>query len=592
MRRAAGVVALTVLAAAVALRRRGRDRRSRRPLRPGSRRAGTAGLDVGLEAAGRRRAGDREPGSVRALAVAPAYPLPARRRVRRRRRARGPGVVSLSPRAAPSGGPAGFGPRCGWSPRSSFVSRTHRARRGRRGPSGRRVGPRRAAGGVARAGPTWRSGCCARMGIPARVVHGARGRRRRRPLAPLGRGVARPARLDRLRPRRGGGPGQRALPAAARAPARGRAWPACASSASTSAATSGCRCARGLRVLPVGGVTLRCLAPAGEPHDHGAAGRARRVAVGPAGRARGRVRRNAAGAVPARVARRGGAADRSATCELGEDPRRCAWSCAPARGGGIVKAILGRLSELGLRELIKLLTSAGAEGVLEVEGPAGPPASAFRNGHVAGEPSPAPLLTAFATRTGTFCFRPGARRRAPRSGFRRRSSSPASTPRRSTAKAGAPTHSGVTHGAGPAAPAIRWPSCATRSREIPIPGGGARVLIVAADPRPYRALSPEWRQRGLGGRPDRRAALARRAGAERLVIVHLPVTATLAGRARVGSPSSTRAASQRPPVPVLWVGGLADPVASSPGDPSPVRSSCSRPRSATWARPPAGSART
>ena len=34
-----------------------------------------------------------------------------------------------------------------------------------------------------------------------------------------------------------------------------------------------------------------------------------------------------------------------------------------------MKAILGRLSELGLRELAKLLTSADTEGLLEIDGP-------------------------------------------------------------------------------------------------------------------------------------------------------------------------------------------------------------------------------
>ena len=34
-----------------------------------------------------------------------------------------------------------------------------------------------------------------------------------------------------------------------------------------------------------------------------------------------------------------------------------------------MKAILGRLSELGLREISKLLTAAGAEGVLDIDGP-------------------------------------------------------------------------------------------------------------------------------------------------------------------------------------------------------------------------------
>jgi hypothetical protein len=70
-----------------------------------------------------------------------------------------------------------------------------------------------------------------------------------------------------------------------------------------------------------------------------------------------------------------------------------------------VKAILGRLSDLGLRELSGLLTSAGAEGSLEVETPAGPAQVDFRAGDVAGQLSPA-LVLAFATRSGTFCFRP------------------------------------------------------------------------------------------------------------------------------------------------------------------------------------------
>jgi hypothetical protein len=72
-----------------------------------------------------------------------------------------------------------------------------------------------------------------------------------------------------------------------------------------------------------------------------------------------------------------------------------------------VKAIVGRLADLGLRELFKLLTSAGAEGYLEIEAPNGWLRLQFRKGHVIGDVTPA-LVVATATRSGTFSFQPGA----------------------------------------------------------------------------------------------------------------------------------------------------------------------------------------
>jgi Domain of unknown function (DUF4388) len=109
-----------------------------------------------------------------------------------------------------------------------------------------------------------------------------------------------------------------------------------------------------------------------------------------------------------------------------------------------VKAILGRLSELGLREISTLLTAAGAEGVLEVDGPGGAGRVAFKNGHLAGEVSPA-LLTAYSTRNGTYCFRPGGTGPAaewlPQEEFFARLDGEANT-----AKAGSPTRSDVMRG--------------------------------------------------------------------------------------------------------------------------------------------------
>jgi hypothetical protein len=214
-----------------------------------------------------------------------------------------------------------------------------------------------------------------------------------------------------------------------------------------------------------------------------------------------------------------------------------------------VKAILGRLSELGLRELAKLLTSAGTEGLLEIESPAGPACIHFRSGHIAGAITPA-LVTAFATRAGTFCFRPGQTTGVmdwlPQEEFLARLESQAQQVERR-----GPGAEGATTGD---------PLAELRDSlaEIPLPGGGVRVLIVAADPRPYRTLTPEWQQRGWEVKltdspswPD--------GPVPSLVVLHLPVSGTAAKHAEGWTAVVKRAASQRPPVPTLWVGGMGDP---------------------------------
>ncbi len=220
-----------------------------------------------------------------------------------------------------------------------------------------------------------------------------------------------------------------------------------------------------------------------------------------------------------------------------------------------MKAILGRLSELGLREISKLLTAAGAEGVLEVDGPGGPARLAFKNGHLAGETSPA-LLAAYSVRNGTYCFRPGGTGPVevwlPQEEFFARLDAEAKT-----ARAGSPTRSDVMRGteAGTGDPLAELRDSLS---EIPIPFGAARILIAAADPRPYRTLIPSWRQRGWEVVLDD-APRWPEGPPPRLVVVHLPVTATLAGQDKDWLALAERAAAWRPPVPVLWVGGLADP---------------------------------
>jgi len=217
-----------------------------------------------------------------------------------------------------------------------------------------------------------------------------------------------------------------------------------------------------------------------------------------------------------------------------------------------VKTILGRLSELGLRELAKLLTSAGTEGVLEIESPSGPARISFRAGHITGTVTAA-LVSAFASRAGTFCFRPGpvndVAEWVPMEEFLARLDA-------HVQKVG-PAEGAASPLVGPLAVD---PLAELRDSlaEIRIPGGGVRILIVAADPRPYRTLKPEWQQRGWEVSltdaprwPD--------GPVPSLLVLHLPASGPAAKHPEGWVALVERAAAQRPPVPTLWVGGLADP---------------------------------
>jgi hypothetical protein len=218
-----------------------------------------------------------------------------------------------------------------------------------------------------------------------------------------------------------------------------------------------------------------------------------------------------------------------------------------------MKAILGRLSDLGVKELFKLLTSAGAAGELEVESAGARTTLQVRQGYVAGQPTAA-LLHALATRTGTFCFRSGPVDEAGSwFGIEEYLA-------RLDALIAQSDVEGVPF-ARPAAPdGAADPLAELRHSlaEVPLPGVGPRILVVTADPRHYRVLEPEWRQRGwdISLRHDVTWADGYNPSA---VIVHLPTSATLAGQGNLWLDLVRRAASQSPPVPVIWVGGLADP---------------------------------
>jgi len=221
-----------------------------------------------------------------------------------------------------------------------------------------------------------------------------------------------------------------------------------------------------------------------------------------------------------------------------------------------VKAILGRLSDLGLRELSRLLTSAGAEGTLEVETPAGPAQVDFRSGHISGQLTPA-LVLAFATRSGTFCFRPrtvsAAGEWLPQEEFLARLESQAQTASRAAALSGMAGGESASGGAADPLAELR-----DSLAEVPLQGAAVHLLVISVDPRPYRQLEPKWRQQGwevtLTDAPAWPAGIA-----PALVILHLPASGTLAGQGEAWLRLAAEAVRQRPPVPVIWVGGLADP---------------------------------
>lgn len=212
-----------------------------------------------------------------------------------------------------------------------------------------------------------------------------------------------------------------------------------------------------------------------------------------------------------------------------------------------MNAIVGRLSDLGLDELLRLLSSAGAEGALDLDTPAGRGRLWVRRNEVAGLLE-VPVALAAAGRAGTFGFRPGeageGRVWVSQEDFLGRLAAAA---RHHQAEA-----------AGGATGADLLSELRDSLLDVQTPSAAARIGVVAADPRPYRALAAEWHKRGwevdLRDQPEwpQGAPLD-------VLVVHLPSSTTLAGRAEPWLGLLPQAAGQQPPVPVLWVGGVSDP---------------------------------
>jgi len=214
-----------------------------------------------------------------------------------------------------------------------------------------------------------------------------------------------------------------------------------------------------------------------------------------------------------------------------------------------VRTILGRLSDLGFRELLRLLASASAEGSLVIENPSGRTDLSVRGGEISGPITP-PLVQALALRAGSFNFRPGP------VGAGGEWLDSEDFIRLVEARATGESVVAVTSrlpGGEDALSDLR-----DSLAEVPLPGSMPRIHVIAADPRPYRAVEAEWRQHGwelvLTSEPVWPGEPA-----PNLVILHLPGSGTLAGQGDLWLAVVREAAAQRVPVPVLWVGGLADP---------------------------------
>lgn len=213
-----------------------------------------------------------------------------------------------------------------------------------------------------------------------------------------------------------------------------------------------------------------------------------------------------------------------------------------------MNAIAGRLSDLGLQELLRMLASAGAEGAVELDTPGGKGRIWVWRELVGGALEPG-VAQAVLGRTGTFCFRPGSvsgeRQWLSREEFLARTGSGAKV-------------------------APRWSEGEEVSREDPLselrdslldvqmPLAAARIAVATADPRPYRAMAAEWHQRGWEMELWDQQQWRPGAAAD-VLVVHLPTSSSLAGRAEPWLALVHGAAAEHPPVPVIWIGGLADP---------------------------------
>lgn len=204
-----------------------------------------------------------------------------------------------------------------------------------------------------------------------------------------------------------------------------------------------------------------------------------------------------------------------------------------------MKTIVGRFADLSLNELLRLLATASAAGELWVGNSAGQAQLRIAAGMVEGEVSPV-MLAAYHRREGSFRFQPA---------------------NLTAETAWQPMEEFLLRLASEA-PAVETKGADALSelRESLVdvsPAAGGKVLVVTADPRPYKSLEVEWARRGWEVRLQAEPRWPRESAWD-VAVFHLPGSATLAGQGNLWLDLLSHASRCQPPVPVVWVGGLAD----------------------------------
>lgn len=204
-----------------------------------------------------------------------------------------------------------------------------------------------------------------------------------------------------------------------------------------------------------------------------------------------------------------------------------------------MKTIVGRLPDLGLVELLRLLAAISVTGELVIRNSYGEATLQVAAGKVEGPINPVTVV-AYHRKDGSFSFRPATMEPGenwqPMEGFL--SKLAREKPPQEQARED-------------------FISELRESLTDVSPRVLARVLVATADPRPYRGLEVEWAGKGwevsLVNGPDWPEGPA-----FDVAVFHLPGSATLAGQGDAWLSLLAKANQQQPPVPVVWVGGLAD----------------------------------
>lgn len=204
-----------------------------------------------------------------------------------------------------------------------------------------------------------------------------------------------------------------------------------------------------------------------------------------------------------------------------------------------MRTIVGRLPDLGLVELLRLLAAISVTGELVIRNSYGEATLKVAADAIEGPINPVTVV-AYHRKDGSFSFRPTTMEPGPQ---------------------WQPMEeflSKLAREIPPQEPAREDFIAALRESLTDVsPKVLAQVLVATADPRPYRGLEVEWARKGwevhLVAGPDWPEGPT-----FDVAVFHLPGSATLAGQGDAWLSLLAKANQQQPPVPVVWVGGLAD----------------------------------